>query len=471
MLHIKIQPTLMVLAFVLLPGCNHESETMPMTAPLTSELTAAEMRADLEQYHDSVVEAWAYLESKRRDKSVDVTQTRDRLLARVSSKTTKQDFALLLKEFAASLKEGHSDAFSDVAPEVFPFSWPIGFLAVREGVMVANLNWLANNPGLKPGDLLVKVDGKPIEEFLQSRMAITTASTDHARRTIAVDQMHWSSLSTVELEFEQQDGSILNSILHCLPGRVDYRNRDLKEFCTHSTVADKIVKIEIPSFIWNNDAFFAAATDEARDAVIDDAKSRIDDAFSAAADARGVILDLRNNEGGLELLSIYVAEHLVPGDFTYFEIERQDSALLRSRPGYQNMDRSEFGKRISQRPRNWLSFRHFEGDTYDGPLVVLINERCFSTTDNLCAFLRDVRPETKFVGMPTNGGTGEPAHVDTLTNSGARIQFCVSRVYSPNGRLIEGSGTLPDVRVERDRESAIRRQDPAMEAAIRILQD
>ncbi len=106
MFHTKIQPTLMVLAFVLLPGCNHEPETMPMTAQLASELSESEMRADLEQYHDSVVEAWAYLESKRRDQSVDVTRTRDRLLARLSSKTTKQDFALLLREFAASLKEG-----------------------------------------------------------------------------------------------------------------------------------------------------------------------------------------------------------------------------------------------------------------------------------------------------------------------------------------------------------------------------
>ncbi len=193
--------------------------------------------------------------------------------------------------------------------------------------MVANLNWLTNNPGLKPGDMLVKVDGKPVEEFLKSRMAITSASTDQSRRTIAVDQMHWSSLSTVELEFEQQDGSILNSIFHCLPGRVDYRNRDLKEFCTHSTVADKIVKIEIPSFIWKIDAFFAAATDEARDAVIDDAKSRIDDAFSAAADVRGVILDLRNNEGGLELLSIYVAEHLVAGDFNILRLSDRKIAF------------------------------------------------------------------------------------------------------------------------------------------------
>ncbi len=81
------------------------------------------------------------------------------------------------------------------------------------------------------------------------------------------------------------------------------------------------------------------------------------------------------------------------------------------------------------------------------------------------------RPGPILNQMPTNGGTGEPAHVDTLTNSGAQIQFCVSRVYSPGGRMIEGSGTLPDVRVERDRESTIQRQDLAMEAAIRILQD
>ncbi|MEZ6147720.1 MAG: S41 family peptidase [Planctomycetaceae bacterium] len=76
------------------------------------------------------------------------------------------------------------------------------------------------------------------------------------------------------------------------------------------------------------------------------AKSQIDESFAAAADASGIILDLRNNGGGLDLLSIYVAQHLVPGDFIYYETERRDSPLLRSLPRYHDMDARAFGTRL-----------------------------------------------------------------------------------------------------------------------------
>ena len=414
-------------------------------------------------------EAWAYYESKRREQSVEVSKTRGKLLAQVSSDTTPKEFALLLKEFAASLKEGHSQVYLGALPDPFPYSWPIGFLPVRDGPMVASLNWLKNNPGIELGDVLVKVDDRPVEVFLDSRMALTSASTEHARRVMAVDQIHWSANPSVRLEFEKRDGTRIEGLFQCLPHRVKYRIRETKRFCTQRTLPDGFVEIEIPSFTWNSEVFNAATDDRERDAALDAAKAQVDQAFAAARSAPGLILDLRDNDGGFELLSTYVAEHLVSGDFNYYHTERHDSALLRFSSGYQNMNNNAFGTRIPQYPRRWQGFRHFEGQPFSGPLVVLINERCFSTTDNLCAFLRDVRPQTKFVGRTTNGGTGEPTIVDTLANCRAQIQFCVSRVYSPNGRMIEGTGTHPDLQVERDRNSMLERRDLALELALNLL--
>ncbi len=215
----------------------------------------------------------------------------------------------------------------------------------------------------------------------------------------------------------------------------------------------------------------AAASDGDRDAAISVAKTEIDMAFSEAENSTGIILDLRNNGGGFELLSSYVAEHLVSGNFTYFELERQDSSLLRSQVGYRDLRSDAFNVRRPEQPRMRQRIRHFGGQQFTGPLVVLINERCFSTTDNLCACLQDLRPKTKFVGRPTNGGTGEPAIVDNLINSGAKIQLCVSRVYSPKGRMIEGTGTKPDLMVEPDRDSLLQGRDLAIEAAMNLLLD
>lgn len=458
---------LLSLALALDCGCNRAP---PTNSPLAQSisLTESQMRADLDQYHDAIFEAWAYLDSKTRDHAVDVSGTRDRLASRISPGTTRTEFGLLLKEYAAALKDGHSDALFSSIPDPFPYSWPIGFLSVQEGVMVASLNWLAENPGIELGDILMSVDGIPIEDFLRSRMALTSASSDLARRSVAIDRLHWSAQQSVRLRFSKADGSTIEADFQCLPQRINFRSRRSDSFCEHISI-EGFLKITIPSFSWNNEEFFAAKDDREREEALAVARRQIDEAFEVANQAVGVILDLRDNEGGFELLSSYVAEHLISGDFTYYELERHEVDPLGSELTDRHTGTRSSGTRIPQIPRRWQSFQHFEGNVYDGPLVVLINEHCFSTTDNLCAFLDDVRADTTFVGRPTHGGTGQPAIVGKLSNSGAQIQLCVSRIYSPSGKLIEGNGTLPDVYVGADRESTLARRDRMLETALEIL--
>ena len=450
-------------------GCSPSAVKSPSSAQQGTGLTAEQMREDLRQYRDAVLQSWAYLELKQSTQDVDVSRTCDQLLARITDDTTPQQFASLLREFAASLHDGHSEVLLRNIEEPLPYSWPIGLMLVREGIIVSSLNWLTDNPGVELGDRLIQVDGTPIDEYVTSRMAITSASTVDAQRVLTVDRLHWSSEPSVKLTFEKADASVFEAVFPCLPERIDFRFRKSEVFCTHSIRDDRIAYIRIPSFDWNSEAFAAASTDSERDQALIGAKSQIDESFAAAADASGIILDLRNNGGGLDLLSIYVAQHLVPGNFIYYETERRDSPLLRSLPRYHDMDARAFGTRLPQQPRNWTGFTHFSGQPFAGPLVVLINERCFSSTDNLCAFLRDVRPRTTFVGRPTNGGTGEPVVVDTLSHSGANIQFCVSRVFSPMGRAIEGEGTKPDVQVDIDREGALKGHDADIDVALKLL--
>ncbi|MCA9095375.1 MAG: hypothetical protein KDA68_17975, partial [Planctomycetaceae bacterium] len=79
--------------------------------------------------------------------------------------------------------------------------------------------------------------------------------------------------------------------------------------------------------------------------------------------------------------------------------------------------------------------------------------------------------KTRFVGQPTQGGTGEPTTVFILRHSGVPVQFCISRIYSPKGRLIEGTGTPPDIEVELNREDVLTGRDAAMEAAVKLLKN
>lgn len=464
----RMQCSLFVGVCLLIPGCTDKrsTDTTLVSPPKTAQEAMTE---DLHQYHDMVVAGWAYLESNQALRGIDVSDVRDSLLSRVDAGTDAEQFARLLQEYAAALQDGHAQVDVSAMVKSLTRTWPIGFGVVQEGIVVVNLNWLKDNPGIQLGDQLLAVNGEQIETRVVQAMQVTSASTEHSRRVLAVDSLHRTADETVRFSLKRSDGSLFEVTLPCLAHHVDYRFRARKNFCEHTELDSDIHLIRIPQFTWNEEEFSQATTDREREVALTEAKSQIDSAFSAAENAAGIILDLRGNAGGYELLSSFVAEHLVPDDFLYYSITRRDSEFVRSLKVYAGLDAGSFGSPLPTRPRQWAGFRHFNGAPFNGRLVVLINHRCFSTTDNLCAFLRDSRPNTRFVGQPTGAGTGEPMTVGTLNHSKVPVQFCVSVVHSPKGRLIEGIGTSPDVFVEPTRDDLVQGRDPALAAATEQL--
>jgi len=101
----------------------------------------------------------------------------------------------------------------------------------------------------------------------------------------------------------------------------------------------------------------------------------------------------------------------------------------------------------------------------------LINEGCFSATDNFAACIDDLHPNVIFVGQGTNGGTGAPRKLITLKHSKAEIYFCIMRVRSPKGRMIEGRGTKPDIEVRLSREDVLKGSDPVLDIAIKNAEE
>src|SRR5262249_54973793 len=115
------------------------------------------------------------------------------------------------------------------------------------------------------------------------------------------------------------------------------------------------------------------------------------------------------------------------------------------------------------------SFSFFKGKTYTGRLAVLINEVSASATDCFLAALADLYPNVRFIGRPVNGAAGRPTKLATLKHSKANVIWCVMRVWSPKGRLIEGHPTRPDVPVQWTRDDVLTGRDPDLEAALKDL--
>jgi carboxyl-terminal processing protease len=161
-------------------------------------------------------------------------------------------------------------------------------------------------------------------------------------------------------------------------------------------------------------ASFTEQTQSGLERAITQLREQLGDRF------RGVVLDLRNNPGGLLDQAISVSDAF---------IERGEIVSTRGR-------RTEDAQRWHARA----------GDLLTGlPLVVLINGGSASASEIVAGALQDHR---RAIIMGTRSfGKGSVQTILRLGNQGA-LRLTTARYYTPSGRSIQAQGIDPDIVVE-----------------------
>lgn len=154
----------------------------------------------------------------------------------------------------------------------------------------------------------------------------------------------------------------------------------------------------------------------------------------------GLIIDLRDNPGGIGQMAPGIASLLI-----------DTGASL----GTMRMRRGEIRFVTYRQP--W---------SYKGPVVVLTDEGSASTSEILAGSLQELGRVT-VVGERTLGAV-LPSVVERLPN-GAVLQYAVADFKTPKGVLLEGRGVEPDVPVIPTRGQLLAGGDPVLDAAIRVL--
>ena len=134
-----------------------------------------------------------------------------------------------------------------------------------------------------------------------------------------------------------------------------------------------------------------------------------------------LILDLRNNPGGLLNVAVLVSDKFLPGGkmivYTKGRIKGQD-----------------------------LEFKSHDNLTHpDYPIVVLVNEGSASASEIVAGAIQD-NHRGIIVGTKTFG-KGSVQTVIELKD-GSAIRLTTSKYFTPSGRSIHGEGIIPDIEVE-----------------------
>ena len=166
------------------------------------------------------------------------------------------------------------------------------------------------------------------------------------------------------------------------------------------------------------------------------------------ANVKGMIIDLRNNGGGLLDASVEMADMILPEGTVVSICDKYD---------------------------NEETFT-VDNEYYDVPMVVLVNGYSASASEILSGAIRDTGEGT-LVGTKTFGKGVVQSVIDFPDGSGLKVT--TARYFTPSGECIHGVGIEPDVEIELDEDVVTRyginnlphEQDAQLQKAIELIEN
>ncbi len=409
---------------------------------------------DLEILIDTARRAWAYADDKREHFGVDLDQLSASAASQIRNCTNKIEAFDVLRGVVAGLKDGHASLrLAEQGSSANPTGRTKGSLHdSREGLVYEK-------------QLVLGWNGQTADEALKALGPRVFASTPGMGRQLAIQKLPYGPLNQgIRVKLKSLTGAEEERVL-----RFESEEETEAPPLELRWPQKEIAYLAIRTFDVRRSGW-AVKTDGPRNAsglsagAVDAVQKKISAVFKECENARALILDLRGNMGGTDSVGSHVALHLVPGEFCYFKLQTRFSPELKKISTFKESPESGW----SQLGEGWKPPRPAGIKPFSGLVWVLLDELCFSTTDNLLACLRDLLPaeRARFLGRPSGGGTGAPRQLATLPFTGAKLTLTVMKVYSPKDRLIEGRGTIPDREIIWTWQDLAQGRDPDLEAAL-----
>jgi carboxyl-terminal processing protease len=173
-----------------------------------------------------------------------------------------------------------------------------------------------------------------------------------------------------------------------------------------------------------------------QDRTVDDFARKLEDLFKQEPDMKGLVLDLRNDPGGLLEGAVAISSAFLPNDAVVVSTNGQlpeSKSVFKAAPEY-------YLRRGGSDP-----LRRLPEAVKRVPLIVLVNEGSASASEIVAGALQDHQRAT-IMGAQTFG-KGSVQTVRPLTADTA-LKITTARYYTPSGRSIQAKGIVPDVMLD-----------------------
>lgn len=261
-------------------------------------------------------------------------------------------------------------------------------ITIQEGLLVV-VSPMEGSPaekaGILAGDVIVKIEGKYTKEF---------------------------SLVDAVKKLRGPKGS---------PITISISRKGLKKLMDVTVIRDNIM-VESVKSRYLGDGFGYVRISQFMEKTADDLKGAIERLIKATGKGtlKGLILDMRNNPGGLLTQAIRVSDLFLKGGVVVYTEGRVES------------QRQKF-------------YAHDRGTEPDYPIVVLVNGGSASAAEIVAGALKD-HGRALILGTQTFG-KGSVQTITPLENGGA-LTLTTALYYTRSGNSIQAKGVVPDIEIE-----------------------
>jgi carboxyl-terminal processing protease len=414
------------------------TEQPPAGLVPAKELSPAERQENFDLLWEAIDQTYADFELK----AINWPEVKQRYQARLDQAATTDAFYFLLFQVVAELKDTHSwlQNYSPPRPMHGP-GLSVGLIEERPFVKAVEPDSEAAGMGVKPGAEIVQVDGLAVEEKLaRVRPYVPGRSSERAfRREACRYLLAGEKGTTVAVRLRASDGRTTNTFalkrsfglghraaLVCPP---DLTRQRFVHFSRHPS---GLGYIRIESFNGRGEV-----------------DAEFDRALEALRNTRGLILDIRDNEGGF-------GHPRIVGRLL------QQSALVavsyrKNGPGHNDLQRRE--ERLEP-SGPWQ---------YTGQVALLVNDVTGSAADLFACWLRSAG-RVVTIGSTTHGNLSGVAAFAVLP-CGLVVRISNGYMCDAKDQAIEGQGNEPDVRISPTIAEVLNGKDPVLDKAVSLLGD
>ena len=447
--------------------------------PRASELKSKDLHTALDDFEFALDERWSY----RHANDVDFDSKIDFLHKRIDAGISSNDFAIQLQRIIAQGLDGHAsvDGYNLATGGYLPFLIePVGehfvaFKPDRGSFLAIGLPYLR------------KIDGKDVSDWCKTAaMFVPKGSPQYVRRHCLrhlrnLDYMrgllHLPTSSSVVIELASEDGKSSRELTLTVASRYPTYGK--------WPIGD--------SRLLNGTIGYLRLAKMDRNAV-----EEIRNWMHKFRDTKGLVVDVRGNGGGsrqaLRLLYSYLA---APEDsprvvnaaayrihWTHKEDHLANRFMYRANAEVWIKEErkaiAEFVKSFRPEwklPKDKFSDWHYMvlsrlNDPniyyYKKPVFVLMDTKCFSATDIFLAGLKGLK-NVVLLGTLSGGGSAGAQNV-SLGTTQYRLRIGSMASFQVDGRLFDGNGVEPDVKMESTPEYYIGGLDNVLETAVKRIE-